>query len=112
MANKSYQRGRQAEYKLMKIFNNLGYQVFRTSGSHGIADLIAVKPRTDVGKADLFPEIRFIQVKASHNTKNMKCIDKFINHLKIEFWKLPVKDEKWNKRYSKKVKKLKKKTNK
>lgn|SRR3990167_7145514 len=105
--NRNYQRGRQAEYKMMKILENLKYQVFRCAGSHSPIDLIAVKPM--MGEAvDLQPEVRFIQMKASHNTKNIKCIDKIINHLKVEFWKFPIKDDKWNKKYSKKAKKAKK----
>lgn len=48
-----YERGRAAEYLVMKILKALGYQVARTAGSHGKADVIAWNDN----------HIRFIQVK-------------------------------------------------
>ena len=43
MVNKNYRAGRRFEYEVKKYFEKLGYTVFRTAGSHGIADVIAVK---------------------------------------------------------------------
>jgi len=52
--NKSYTKGRRIEYLAKKILENEGYQVFRSAGSKGPWDLIALKDH----------DIRFIQVKS------------------------------------------------
>ena len=44
MVNKNYIAGRRFEYKVKKYYEDKGYTVLRTSGSHGFADLIAIKP--------------------------------------------------------------------
>jgi Holliday junction resolvase len=59
MPNRNYEKGRRFEYVEKKRLENLGYIVLRTSGSHGFADLVAVKPG----------EVRFIQCKAQPATK-------------------------------------------
>jgi len=43
MVNKKYRAGRRFEYEVKKYFEKLGWLVFRTAGSHGLADIIAVK---------------------------------------------------------------------
>jgi Holliday junction resolvase len=45
MPNKNYNRGRAFEYKVRDYWRGLGYEVFRTAGSHSKADLIALHPR-------------------------------------------------------------------
>lgn len=52
-----YAKGRRLEYKAKKILEAQGYTVFRTAGSHGLFDLVAIN------KAWL----KLIQVK-SNNT--------------------------------------------
>lgn len=59
MPNRNYEKGRRYEYKIKKELEKQGYTVLRTSGSHGFADLVAVKPK----------EIRFIQCKAQKAAK-------------------------------------------
>jgi len=49
----NYKRGRSKEYDVAKILEKAGYEVLRTAGSHGFADVIAVGPTG----------VRFIQVK-------------------------------------------------
>jgi len=44
MSNKNYVKGRAFEYKTKKEYEKKGYLVFRTAGSHSVADLIAVPP--------------------------------------------------------------------
>jgi len=44
MVNKNYQKGRAFEYKIKKAYEKSGYLVFRSAGSHSIADLIAIHP--------------------------------------------------------------------
>lgn len=42
MSNKNYVNGRAFEYKVKKELENQGYLCFRTAGSHGVADVIAL----------------------------------------------------------------------
>lgn len=42
MPNKNYVSGRRFEYKVKKHLEENGYLVFRSAGSHSIADLIAI----------------------------------------------------------------------
>lgn len=41
--NKSYIKGRSFEYKRKKVWENQNAIVFRTAGSHGLYDLIAIQ---------------------------------------------------------------------
>jgi len=93
--NNNYRRGRQKEYKLKEELEHEGYTVFRTSGSHGIADLIAVKPNREIGEADLFPEVRFVQVKSGILIREVKKELKHIDHLQVEFFYYPTKTKEW-----------------
>ncbi|MFZ8804656.1 MAG: hypothetical protein ACO2PO_16970 [Candidatus Calescibacterium sp.] len=43
MPNKRYVSGRQFEYKIKQHLEKEGWKVFRTSGSHGLFDLIGIK---------------------------------------------------------------------
>lgn len=92
--NQNYRRGRQKEYSLKDSLEKDGYIVFRTAGSHGIADLIAVRPRLE-GKADLFPEVRFIQVKSGTKILEEKREIQHHAHLQIEFFFFPTKTKEW-----------------
>ncbi len=65
MVNKNYQSGRRFEYKVKKLYEKAGYTVLRTSGSHGFADLIAVKQ--DIKICDRI--IVFIQCKNRKATR-------------------------------------------
>ena len=60
--NKNYRRGRSKEYRIKKKYEKLGYTVLRTAGSHGFADLIALK----------INEIIFIQVKPKKFSEKKK----------------------------------------
>lgn len=51
--NKKYIAGRRLEYLAKKELEAAGFNVMRTAGSHGIADIIAVNSNV----------VRFIQVK-------------------------------------------------
>lgn len=44
LPNKMYGRGRRYEYKISKKLRAEGWTVLRTAGSHGLFDLIAIKP--------------------------------------------------------------------
>jgi hypothetical protein len=59
MTNKNYKKGRKKEYKIKKLLEKEGYIVLRSAGSHGFADLVAVrKPKEREVR-----EIKFIQCK-------------------------------------------------
>ena len=57
MPNKRYLSGVRAERKLKAKLEAEGWIVFRTAGSHGFFDLIAVHPNTG--------QVRFMQVKST-----------------------------------------------
>jgi len=42
MTNKNYQKGRAKEYRVRKKWEEAGWTVLRTAGSHGFADLVAI----------------------------------------------------------------------
>lgn len=60
MPNRNYLRGRAKEYREAAKLKAEGWTVLRTAGSHGFADLVAVKSVQETG---VYGEIRFIQVK-------------------------------------------------
>lgn len=51
--NRNYRRGRAYEYRVIRMLENTGFTAFRSAGSHGCADVIAVNRQ----------QIRFVQVK-------------------------------------------------
>jgi Holliday junction resolvase len=59
MTNAKYIKGRALEYRIATFFKRKGYFIIRAAGSHGVADLVAVKKN----KKPLF-----IQVKAGTGT--------------------------------------------
>jgi hypothetical protein len=68
MPNANYIKGRKKEYKLKKEFEEKGYIVLRTAGSHGFADLICIKKP----KEKEIKEIRFIQCKPNNFPKSQE----------------------------------------
>lgn len=56
MSETNYQKGRRLEYRVKKHFEDKGYLVIRSAGSHSPIDLIAISPF----------EVVFIQVKSSY----------------------------------------------
>ena len=69
MTNKNYIAGRRFEYKVKKYYENKGYTVLRTSGSHGFADLVAVKNSFLSWWQNKTKTIIFIQCKNQKPTK-------------------------------------------
>lgn len=69
MTNKNYIAGRRFEYKVKKYYENKGYTVLRTSGSHGFADLVAVKNSFLSWRQNKTKTIIFIQCKNQKPTK-------------------------------------------
>ena len=58
MPNRNYLKGRAKEYRTMRKYEKLGYICLRTAGSHGFADIIAIKHGIDS-----LNDIIFIQCK-------------------------------------------------
>ena len=64
MSNNNYKRGRAFEYRVMAMCEKAGYTTFRTAGSHGIADIIAIKNTYNTWRwRENMSEILLIQCK-------------------------------------------------
>lgn len=61
MPNANYQKGARLEYATKKKWEERGYFVVRSAGSHGKADLVAIKLQTSIGPG---PVVFLIQCKA------------------------------------------------
>ena len=104
MVNKNYIAGRRFEYKVKKYYENKGYTVLRTSGSHGFADLVAIKNDARI--------IIFIQCKNRKPTKQeTKEFEEFswLNVVDMQTWILtemvyPDKLKSWDKFKKEKLK--------
>jgi len=83
MPNPNYNAGRRLEYKVKKQWEKDGFTVFRTAGSHGSVDLIAVQPN----------DISFIQCK---RCQTMAQANKLERQLKS---KLPLPSSDWYTQY-------------
>ena len=97
MPNKNYTRSRQKEYKALHNLEKEGWLAFRMAGSHGIADVIGIKP-TECGHADHFA-IRFIQIKVSENrvstVESMEAVETPIGYVNVEFHKIAIQGDKY-----------------
>lgn len=78
MPNKAYTMGRSAEYYVIGKLKRLGADpIFRTAGSHGVADIIAVFQRIN--------EIWLVQVKTSkHGIKLKQLMKEYPNMPNID----------------------------
>ena len=56
MTNKNYLKGRRFEWKVQKQYEKLGFEVIRSAGSKGFADLVCIDPKKK--------HIVFVQCKA------------------------------------------------
>ena len=93
---------------LKNEFEEAGWYAIRASGSHGIADVIAIRPVANCTNPSHF-EVKFIQVKTSQNIAEAKvkplAVDSPCGMINVEYRYYPVK----NKAYFAKRKKKKKK---
>jgi len=79
--NKYYIRGAKAEREAKELLEGEGFEVFRTAGSHGRADLIAVKP---LGCGDYHWIARLVQVKTCEEKDLKKYKREYMEG--IELW--------------------------
>lgn len=83
MPNRNYLRGRRIEYLCQNELRALGYEAWRTAGSHGIFDVIAAKKT----------QVLFIQCKAYKPTRaelkqiarDANCLPKS-EHISVQLW--------------------------
>lgn len=75
MPNSNYLRGRRLEYRVMARLRGDGYEVFRTAGSHGKVDVIAVDSHLT----------RFIQCKRFKTRRSLKVLLAFVNRAGAHF---------------------------
>lgn len=59
-----YGKGARREYTVMAKLKRAGFYCVRSAGSHGIIDIVAFNPNTNI--------IRIIQVKTYHLSENAK----------------------------------------
>lgn len=92
MPNLNYTRSRAKEYKTLHDLEAKGYFAIRTAGSHGIADVIGIKPSAKKCADPNHFRVKFIQIKVSKNgsKKNpfkniLKAVDSIIGMINVEF---------------------------
>ena len=82
--NKNYLKGVRKERKIKKEYENKGWVVLRTAGSHGFADLICVKHNP--------PYVLFIQCKPDNYSEkeSEKILEKYksVNGSKFVMYKV------------------------
>ena len=97
MPNLNYQRSRAKEYAVKKQLENEGYYCIRASGSHGVADIVAISP-SPCNLGDHFI-VRFIQIKCSEKIKvkkeTIKVEETPCGLVNVEYWQFPIKSKKY-----------------
>lgn len=92
MPNLNYTRSRAKEYKTVHDLEAKGYFAIRTAGSHGLADVVGIKPSAKKCADPSHFKVKFVQIKVSKNgsKKNpfkviLKAVDSIIGMINIEF---------------------------
>ena len=96
--NRNYIRSRNKEYQVFHILEKDYDLVVRASGSHGIADIIALRFPKECSYPNHY-EVKLVQIKVSEKVKTGKIDCKIIDGHNLEIWKYPVKSKKWNKKF-------------
>jgi len=78
----SYFKGRYYEYRVKEILEKSGYIVFRSAGSHGFFDLIALHPIT---KTILFIQVKKKFRKDENIKKALEILKDFGDFAKVYF---------------------------
>lgn len=98
MPNTKYINSTRRELEIKKQFEEEGWYSIRASGSHGIADVIALRPVKNCTDPSHY-EIKFIQVKTSQSFKEKKVVvkaeDSPCGYINVEYWSFPVKNAKF-----------------
>ena len=79
MPNLAYNRGRALEYRVMKHFRSLDYEVFRSAGSHSLVDVIAIPDKT-FHKIEPPDPVLLIQCKTGKGLMTKKEREEFYSY--------------------------------
>ena len=60
--NLNYNKGRKLEYRVRDFYKDKGFEVFRTAGSHSLADIICISSGFTLGNAEV-PQVILVQCK-------------------------------------------------
>ena len=97
VANRSYANSARRENEIKKQLEKLGWYAVRASGSHGIADVVAVRPAAHKCSDPAHYEVKFIQIKTSQNIKEEKVSlsaeESACGLINVEFHFFPVKNK-------------------
>lgn len=111
MPNNRYVNSSKRELAIKKELEDEGWYAMRASGSHGIADVIAVRPVKGCANPAHF-QVRFIQVKTSQLTKEEKVEvaveDSACGMINVEYHHFPVKNKVFFEKQRKQKEKAKK----
>jgi hypothetical protein len=93
MPNKRYLAGRRFEYKVKRVLEKNGWEVLRTSGSHGLYDLICIRDILWADKPFRHFYIRFLQLKKNitHN-KAEQILQSILRKTCLDFEKCKIVD--------------------
>lgn len=69
----NYERGRNFEYRVRDFFRDLGYFVVRSSGSHGVADLVCLRS----SRYSLGCDVVLVQCKYGEGYMSKKELEEF-----------------------------------
>lgn len=112
MPNRNYINSYNRENELKLSYEKQGYYAIRAAGSHGVADVIALRPIRCGHRCacpDVF-QVNFIQVKVSQGIREKKVTKKaeevpfgFVN---VEYHYFPVKNAKYREETRKRKEKV------
>ena len=98
MANRKYANSAVRELRIKKDFEEDGWYAIRASGSHGIADVVTLRPAKGCTNPAHF-EAKFIQIKTSQNIREKKvkmlALESACGYINVEYHYYPVKNKKF-----------------
>lgn len=96
MPNRKYTNSTNRELQLKKQFEQNGWYAIRASGSHGIADVVALRPAKGCTNPAHY-EAKFIQVKTSQAIREEKIVtlaeDSACGFINVDYYYFPVKNK-------------------
>lgn len=96
MPNNRYANSANRELRIKKELEDEGWYAVRASGSHGIADVVALRPARGCSDPAHY-QARFIQVKTSQKIKEAKieveAQDSACGFINVEYHFYPIKNK-------------------
>lgn len=115
MPNRRYANSTNRELQIKKQFEEDGWYAVRASGSHGIADVVALRPAEGCANPAHY-EAKFIQVKTSQKIREPKIVmlaeESACGYINVEYHSFPVKNKLFFEAERKRKEKNKKKSGK